>query len=199
MNVNRFWLALALAPSLAVAQGGVTAYPAKVTLDSGVDAHRLVVVRSDAQGMTVDVSAAAKVSFSKAGVAQWRDGQLLPVGDGETVATVEHEGHKAQVQVSVHDRAHAADEAFWIDQRHQLVSFLRRDDLGLDVEVAALRHQPLDPVEALLRGGEHHATGDVQAGGLPGQLFDLGEDKHATMLGRQVFQCSIKRLENFAL
>ncbi|MFN3244179.1 MAG: DUF1549 and DUF1553 domain-containing protein [Planctomycetota bacterium] len=99
----RSGLAVALATGLACAQGGLTAYPAKVTLDSGLDAHRLVVVSSDAQGMTVDVTAAAEVTFSKAGIAEWRDGELLPVGDGETVANVRHGGHTTTVAVTVRD------------------------------------------------------------------------------------------------
>lgn len=104
MNVlYRTWLATALSATFACAQGGVTAYPAKVTLDNGLDAHRLVIVSSDAQGMTVDVTGAAEVTFAKAGVAAWRDGQLLPVGDGETVAHVRYQGHSAEVAVQVKD------------------------------------------------------------------------------------------------
>ena len=44
---TRSLLAAALSASLALAQGGLTAYPPAVTLDSGLDAHRLVVVSSD--------------------------------------------------------------------------------------------------------------------------------------------------------
>ena len=52
---TRTSLALALCAATGIAQGGLTAYPSRVTLDSGLDAHRLVVVSSDAQGITVDV------------------------------------------------------------------------------------------------------------------------------------------------
>ncbi len=95
------WCALALTPSLAVAQGGLTAYPATVTLDSGLDAHRVVVVASDAQGITVDVTSTAEVSFSASGVAEWREGRLVPVGDGEVFARIRHGGHGAEVKVTV--------------------------------------------------------------------------------------------------
>ena len=98
---TRTSLALALCAATGIAQGGLTAYPSRVTLDSGLDAHRLVVVSSDAQGITVDVSAAAAVTFADSGVAAWRDGRLWPVGDGETTATVRHGGHEAVVKVTV--------------------------------------------------------------------------------------------------
>jgi hypothetical protein len=98
---TRSLLAAALSASLALAQGGLTAYPPAVTLDSGLDAHRLVVVSSDRQGITIDVTKAAGVAFSKPGVAAWRGGALLPLGDGETVATVRHEGRRATVTVTV--------------------------------------------------------------------------------------------------
>jgi len=98
---TRTAMSLALCAATGVAQGGLTAYPPRVTLDSGLDAHRLVVVSSDDQGITVDVSAAAEVTFADSGVAAWRDGRLTPIGDGETTATVRHGGHEAVVQVTV--------------------------------------------------------------------------------------------------
>ena len=101
IHPTRSLLAAALSASLALAQGGLTAYPPSVTLDSGLDAHRLVIVSSDRQGITIDVTKAAGVAFSKPGVAAWRGGALLPLGDGETVATVRHEGRRATVTVTV--------------------------------------------------------------------------------------------------
>jgi len=101
--MHRFWLTAALCPSLAFAQGGLTAYPATVSLDSGLDAHRLVIVSSDAQGLTVDVTKAAKVTFTTPGIAAWHDGQLLPRGDGATVAKISHDGFTAEVAVTVRD------------------------------------------------------------------------------------------------
>ena len=98
---TRTAMSLALCAATGVAQGGLTAYPPRVTLDSGLDAHRLVVVSSDDQGITVDVSAAAEVTFADSGVAAWRDGRLTPIGDGETTATVRHGGHEAVVKVTV--------------------------------------------------------------------------------------------------
>ncbi|MCK5941142.1 MAG: cell surface protein, partial [Planctomycetes bacterium] len=104
MNITtRTWLTLALLPAIAVAQGKLAAYPAKVTLDSGLDAHRLVVVQTDAQGITTDVTAAAEITFATPGVAEWRDGELLPVGDGESVARIRHGGLTAEVHVAVRD------------------------------------------------------------------------------------------------
>ncbi|MGC6489057.1 MAG: DUF1549 domain-containing protein, partial [Planctomycetota bacterium] len=102
MNLGlRELTAFALSAAAALAQGGLTAYPPRVTLDSGLDSHRLVAVRSDAQGITVDVTAAVEVRFADDGVAAWRAGQLVPVGDGETTATVRHGGHEATVAVTV--------------------------------------------------------------------------------------------------
>ena len=61
---TRSLLAAALSASLALAQGGLTANPPAVTLASGLDAHRLVVVSSDRKGHTIDVHKAHGVAFS---------------------------------------------------------------------------------------------------------------------------------------
>ena len=100
-------LAAAITTGMAIAQSGLTAYPAKVTLDSGLDAHRLVIVKSDDQGITVDVTASAQVSFASPNVAEWRGGKLLPLGDGETVATVRHDELRATVAIAVTGAASA--------------------------------------------------------------------------------------------
>ncbi|MEC7727008.1 MAG: DUF1549 and DUF1553 domain-containing protein [Planctomycetota bacterium] len=101
IRLAQLLLAAALTTGMAIAQSGLTAYPAKVTLDSGLDAHRLVIVKSDDQGITVDVTASAQVSFASPNVAEWRGGKLLPLGDGETVATVRHDGLRATVAIAV--------------------------------------------------------------------------------------------------
>ncbi len=92
------WILFAAA---AVAQDKLTVYPTRVTLDSGLDNHRLVAQRTTEQGLTTDVSASLDVQFDPAGVAAFRDGRLVPLHNGETKATVVHDGMSTTVQVLV--------------------------------------------------------------------------------------------------
>ncbi|MEZ6037020.1 MAG: DUF1549 and DUF1553 domain-containing protein [Planctomycetota bacterium] len=92
--MNRRWngVRLGLAVSVLVAslaaQQSLQVVPARVTLDDGLDSHRLVALRRDASGITDDVTATVQVTFEPEGVAAWRDGRLLPLADGEAIAHV---------------------------------------------------------------------------------------------------------------
>ena len=82
-------------------------------------------------------------------------------------------GHPGGIEMPVDPGAQRAGEAGGIEQGHQAVGLLRADDLGVDVEVAPLRHHALQPVEALLGRGQHHPARDVEPRRLPGKLLDL--------------------------
>ncbi|MFT4841195.1 MAG: hypothetical protein ACJA0V_002324 [Planctomycetota bacterium] len=79
----------------------LTVYPTRVTLDSGLDTHRLVAQSTTAQGLTTDVSGALNVQFQPAGIATFREGRLVPLQNGETIATVRHDNLSATVKVTV--------------------------------------------------------------------------------------------------
>jgi hypothetical protein len=77
------------------------------------------------------------------------------------------------VEVAVDDGFQRAHETRRIQQRHQFVRALGRDHVSLDTEVAPLRRERLQPLEARLGGGKHHAAREVQTCRLAGDLLDL--------------------------
>ncbi|MCB9879944.1 MAG: DUF1549 domain-containing protein [Planctomycetes bacterium] len=109
--IARTMLVVGFAAALA-AQDRLQVAPARVTLDDGLDSHRLVALRVDASGITSDVTATVEVAFAPDGVAAWRDGRLVPLADGETTATVRCGELVADVAVVVHDVAFAPPVSF---------------------------------------------------------------------------------------
>ncbi|MCA8973590.1 MAG: DUF1549 domain-containing protein, partial [Planctomycetes bacterium] len=98
------------------------AYPARVTLDDGYDSHRLIAIRSDPQGPTHDVSSRIEVSFAPAGIADFHDGRLWPLRDGETTASVSCDGLSARVEVTVRGARSAPPVSF----RNEVIPILTR-------------------------------------------------------------------------
>lgn len=82
-------------------QDKLTAYPARVTLDSALDSHRIVVLRTDPQGLTKDVTASVDIQFVPTGVASFENGRLIPKRNGETTATLQHNKRTATIKVTV--------------------------------------------------------------------------------------------------
>jgi hypothetical protein len=113
---NRTFAAVALFACLGAvaprAQDRLVVAPTRVTLDDAADFHRLVAIRVDADGLTVDVTDAVEVRFEPPGIAAFHEGRLRPLADGVTVAHVQHGELAAQVEVSVEGAA-----------AHQPVSF----------------------------------------------------------------------------
>jgi hypothetical protein len=83
------------------AQDKLAVYPIRVTLDSSWDTHRLVAQTTTTQGLTNDVSRALDVQFEPTGIATFREGRLVPLANGETIATVHHDSMSATVKVTV--------------------------------------------------------------------------------------------------
>lgn len=102
--IARALLCLALA-GLGTAQDRLAVYPTRVSLDHGLDRHRLIALRTDPQGLTRDVSAAIVVKFDPIDIATFRDGRLHPVRDGETTATISQAGLDATIALSVRNVA----------------------------------------------------------------------------------------------
>ncbi|HEX5177191.1 MAG TPA: DUF1549 domain-containing protein, partial [Chthoniobacteraceae bacterium] len=76
-------------------------FPSDIKLRTSRD-HQSVVVRvTEENGVHRDVTADAKFSFSKEGVAKIEKGVVLPAADGETSLKIEWQGKSAEVPVKV--------------------------------------------------------------------------------------------------
>ena len=91
-------IARAGAESLAV-------YPPEARLEHQVDRQRLTVVLTRDDGVTVDVTSQATVSFAADGIASWNGGVMLPAADGDTTATVVFGDQQVAVPVKVSNSA----------------------------------------------------------------------------------------------
>ncbi len=84
MEVRFIAVALALCAAAAVPAQDVAlaVYPAKITLDSARDRHRVVVIATDAHGVTREVSDAVKIEFEPKGLVELVDGRVRGLIDG---------------------------------------------------------------------------------------------------------------------
>lgn len=78
--------------SLNAGAAGFAVYPNAFTFDSKTDLQRLVAVATRDDGVTMDVTGEAVVSFEPEGVLQWNAEarRLEPIADGETTVVVKH-------------------------------------------------------------------------------------------------------------
>ena len=81
--------------------------------------------------------------------------------------------HAVGIDMSFDGIVHRTDEVLLLHQGKQLLGFRDRDELELHAEITAARLRHFQPVETLLRAGEHDAPGDVHAAGLPGDLLQF--------------------------
>jgi hypothetical protein len=85
--VSLLILSILLLP-LAAGADTLQVFPAVAQLDHAGDAQRMVVLRTRDDGVTVDVTTQAAVSFDNGEVAQWTEAfRLAPKADGEATAT----------------------------------------------------------------------------------------------------------------
>lgn len=79
----------------------LTAFPAAAQLDNQTDTQRIVIVGAREDGVTLDRTREATVTFDQEGVAVWNDGKLVPIADGETVATFSYGETAVTVPIKV--------------------------------------------------------------------------------------------------
>ena len=84
-------------------QDKLSAFPARVTLDSGLDSHAVIALRTDSQGLTRDVTGAVVVEFAPPGIAQFDRGMLLPKRNGEATVTLRHDNLTTTIKVTVNN------------------------------------------------------------------------------------------------
>ncbi len=100
----RFSICIAALCTCAAAEP-FAAYPSAISLENQSDVQRMVVVESRADGVTLDRTPEAVVTFDKEGVAKYENGNFIAVGDGEAVATVTHGDKSLTVPVKVANAA----------------------------------------------------------------------------------------------
>ncbi|MFO1050644.1 MAG: DUF1549 and DUF1553 domain-containing protein [Planctomycetota bacterium] len=93
--------AFLLAIPLCAQDVSLRAWPPVVSLDAQLDAHRVVVVATDAHAISREVTNTVTASFEPDDVARFEDGVLRPLRDGATTLTVTLGALNAQVKVTV--------------------------------------------------------------------------------------------------
>lgn len=115
MNRNLLLLLGALYGGLIGARGNaaqvtrIDVYPPDVQLETVRDRQAVIVVATRDDGVTLDVTGAAKLSLADAKLARIEKSTLYPAADGQTTLHVEYESFKAEVPVTV--KQAAADRA----------------------------------------------------------------------------------------
>ncbi|QEL13418.1 DUF1549 and DUF1553 domain-containing protein [Limnoglobus roseus] len=178
-------------------------FPAKVELNGQGDRLSVVVQEVDAQGLTKDVTAAAKFQLADAGVATLTDGRLAPGKDGTTKLVVEHGKLKAEAEVVVKNAAKSRAVSFRLDvmpvfMKHGcnngschgaargkdgfMLSLFGYDPAGdyyrLTRAIVGRRVDLASPEKSLLL---EKTTNAVPHTG--GKLFDTNHDDYKTLLG----------------
>lgn len=90
-------------------------FPAAVELGGKDDRQSIVVQAVDAEGVTRDVTTAAKLRLADPKLAGFQGQTLQPIADGQTRLSVEHAGQKVEVPVVVKDAAQARPVSFRLD------------------------------------------------------------------------------------
>lgn len=76
-------------------------YPSEISLEHQRDYQRIVIIGTNANGATRDVTSQAAISFSSDGVAAYKDGLLRPLNNGESVLRAVVESISAEATVRV--------------------------------------------------------------------------------------------------
>ncbi len=87
--------------SAAAAADSLAVYPPQANLEHAEDGQRMIAVLTRDDGVTLDVTAEAQVSFSAEGLANWAEGRLKPAADGEGTATFTYGEHTVAIPLKV--------------------------------------------------------------------------------------------------
>jgi len=111
-------IALVLCASNCPGQAAVSklaVYPPDVQLTSSGDSQAYIVVATRADGVTEEVTAAAKAVLADPKLARLEGHRLHPVADGATTLTLEYQGQTAAAPVTVKDAAVQRPISFKLD------------------------------------------------------------------------------------
>jgi Protein of unknown function (DUF1549)/Protein of unknown function (DUF1553) len=90
-------------------------FPADVQLTTSRDRQKYIVVATRADGVTLDVTGAAKATLANPGLARIEGATLFPAADGATTLALEYQGHSVSVPVTVKDAAVDRPISFKLD------------------------------------------------------------------------------------
>lgn len=93
----------------------IDVYPPNVQLETSRDRQAVIVVATRDDGVTLDVTATAKLALADAKLARIDKSTLYPTADGQTKLQVEYEAFKAEVPVTVTKAADDRAISFKLD------------------------------------------------------------------------------------
>jgi hypothetical protein len=93
----------------------IDVYPPNVQLETSRDRQAVIVVATRDDGVTLDVTAAAKLSLGDAKLARLEGNTLYPAADGQTTLHVEYETFKAEAPLTVAQAATDRAISFKLD------------------------------------------------------------------------------------
>ena len=100
----------------------IAVYPTEIELSTSVDKQRYVVVATRDDGVTLDVTAEAKLTVTDSALVEVRDATIFPKADGETTIDFSYGDFRAAATVTVKE-ATAAEPISW--DRHVMPVFMR--------------------------------------------------------------------------
>ena len=109
------FLGLVFATGQGRAAETVAVYPDQLHIGSADQQHRVLVVATDAAGMTRDVSGAAEFAIDKAEIAEFQNGRLLPQQDGQAVLQVTFADATQTIPITVTGVAQRPATSFNLD------------------------------------------------------------------------------------
>src|SRR5688500_785695 len=94
---------------------GVQVYPPDIHLSTKADLQRIIVVATRDDGVTLDVTAAAKVELADSKLCRLDKNTLYPAADGQTTLAVEYQGFQSTAKIEVKDAAADRPISFQLD------------------------------------------------------------------------------------
>jgi hypothetical protein len=93
----------------------ITAYPANIELNTSRDRQSIIVQALYSNGLTADVTSAAKLTLGDPALAKIEKGTLLPAKDGSTQLAIAFEGQSVSLPIEVKNAASERPISFKLD------------------------------------------------------------------------------------
>ena len=93
----------------------IAAYPAKITLESAADFHRVVIIAHFKDSSTQDITRLAKLTLADPSLASLSDTTLRPLKDGKTTLEILYRGLTTEVPVEVKNATTDRPVSFQLD------------------------------------------------------------------------------------